>query len=374
MAACVADVALRIGFDASAMLLNSAGEARYAESLMAALERRADLDLVVLAPGHRRATGGIRRVALQAAVQGIWYPAVVPWRVRRSGVQVLHHPRHLVPPEIGLRVPAVTTVHDVIALRAPQYFSRVILANYRLLTPGAVRRSQRVLTGSHYSKGEIVELLDVPPERVVVTPYGVDPRFRPQPPDPELLAARYGIDRPYVLCVGTLEPRKNLLGAVSAFARVAAGRDDHLLVITGGRGWGPDGLEQEIERIRVPVLRLGRVPDEDLVALLGGASCFLYPSFAEGFGFPPLEAMACGAPVVASDGGSLPEVVGDGGILVDPHDTEAIAAAVTSLLDSPERRAELGARALARASLYTWARCASETADVYRNVVEEFAF
>jgi glycosyltransferase involved in cell wall biosynthesis len=356
---------LQVGYDTTAAVLNRAGEARYAIDLLRALRRRDDVALRLLEPAHRRPHTGLQRIALQAAVQGLHQPFRLPLQAR--GMDVVHLTRPLVAPTPALRAPTVVTVHDVLTLRAPQYFSAVIRANFRLLAPHTIRHAAAVLTGSEYSRHEIVELVGAAPERVRVVPLGLDPRFRPAPLDRGELAARFGIDRPYVLCVGTLEPRKNLLGALRAFAALGDDAAGHQLVVAGG-GWMNDEFARALRDVRDRVVVTGYVGDDGLVGLLGACACFVYPSFLEGFGLPPLEAMACGAPVVSSTGGSLPEVCGDAALLVDPADVDAIAGAVQRVLTEPDLAAGLRERGLRRSAEFTWDRCAEGTVAAYRAV------
>lgn len=353
---------MRVGFDAAALVLNRAGEYRYASALRGALRDRDDVELHELWPGRRVPRSLAARIALQAAVQGVWYPVAVPRAARRAGLDVLHHPRYAVSPEPGLRVPVIVTMHDVLVLSAPELFSAPIRANFRALAGPLARRAAIVLTGSQASARDIAEHLRVPAERIVVTPYGVEPRFRPAPA-PQALLARLGIDRPYVACVGTLEPRKNLVTALRAFARLGP---DVALVVVGGRGWRNEAFEEELRAVRGKVALTGFLSDSELVGVLAGARCFLYPSLHEGYGFPPLEAMACGTPVVTSATSSLPEVVGDAGLLVDPRDVEAVAAAVARVLGDDALHDALREAGLRRAASYTWERCAAETVRAYR--------
>jgi alpha-1,3-rhamnosyl/mannosyltransferase len=357
---------MRVGFDAAALVLNRAGERRYAGALRAALHARDDVELHELWPGRRVPRTPAARIALQAAVQGLWYPFAVPRAARRAGVDLVHHPRYAVPPEPGLRAPVVVTMHDVLVLAAPELFSAPIRANFRGLAGPLARRAEIVLTGSQASARDIAQHLRVAPERIHVTPYGVEPRFRPAPAGPAL-RARLGIDRPYVACVGTLEPRKNLVTALRAFARVSERLGDEVaLVVVGGRGWRNEAFEEELRSVRGKVVLTGFLSDEDLVGVIAGARCFLYPSLHEGFGFPPLEAMACGTPVVTSATSSLPEVVGDAGLLVDPRDVEAVAAAVERVFADDALHDALRAYGLDRAASYTWERCAAGTVAAYR--------
>ena len=363
---------LRIGYDTTAATLTRAGEARYVRDLLAELRRVEDLDVRVLSPTRRAPRQGIQRIALQAAIQGLYQPWVLPERARAEGVDVLHLTRPLHAPMPRLSAPTVVTVHDVLTLRAPEYFSKVIRANFSALGPRTIRAAPAVLTVSEYCRGEIVELVGVDPGRVHVVPEGVHARFRPVP-RPDHLAERFGIDRPYVLCVGTMEIRKNLPAALRAFAALGSERSEFQLVVTGGPGWMNAEFGSVLEQVRDDIVVTGYVSDDDLVALLSSAACFLYPSFLEGFGLPPLEAMACGAPVVSSHGGSLAEVCGDAALLVDPHDEDALADALRRVLSDAQLAADLRRRGLARAGEFSWRRCALGTARVYREVAESEA-
>ena len=353
---------LRVGFDAAALVLNRAGEYRYASALPTGAARARDVELHELWPG-RRVPGppaGADRAAGRRA--GRLVPFAIPRR-RAARLDVLHHPRYAVSPEPGLGMPVVVTMHDVLVLSAPELFSAPIRANFRALAGPLARRAAVVLTGSQASARDIAEHLRVPggaDRRDAVRRRGALPARAGR--DPELLA-RLGIDGPYVACVGTLEPRKNLVTALRAFARHRRGRDARgrrraRLAQRGVRG-GARG-------VRGRVVLTGFLSDEDLVGVLAGARCFLYPSLHEGYGFPPLEAMACGTPVVTSATSSLPEVVGDAGLLVDPGDAEAVAGAVERLLrdDAPARVA--APEGAGRASSYTWERCAAATVAAYR--------
>jgi glycosyltransferase involved in cell wall biosynthesis len=310
-----------------------------------------------------------QRLVYQGLTEGVYLPLVLPWQARRAGVDLVHHPRPLVPREFGLATPSVVTVHDVLSLSMPQYFSALIARRFGALARGAAGRASLVITGSEYTRGEIVEHLGVPPERIRVTRYGIEPRFQPRPPDPDWLAQRFGIDRPYVLCVGTLEPRKNLQGVLEAFDRLHGFGGDLALVVVGGKGWKTAAIDEALSRSTTHLVMTGYVSDDELVRLYSAAACFVFPSFAEGFGFPVLEAMACGTPVVTSDRTSLPEVAGDAALLVDPSSAEALAAAIAGVVQSPERSADLRARGLERSRAFSWDACADDAVSVYREAL-----
>jgi alpha-1,3-rhamnosyl/mannosyltransferase len=210
-------------------------------------------------------------------------------------------------------------------------------------------------------------VLEVDPGRIDVTPYAPDPAFTPGPADPRALS-RMGVAGPYVLTVGTLQPRKNLESALEAFERLTAAGGRQRLVVVGARGWRDQQLAQRLRRspARARIRALGRIPDADLVELYRGADCLLYCSRGEGFGFPTLEAMACGTPVVCSSTTSLAEVAGNAAVLADPDDVDDIERALREVLGSPDRRAELSRRGRKRAAMFAWDRCAELTLAAYR--------
>jgi glycosyltransferase involved in cell wall biosynthesis len=216
-------------------------------------------------------------------------------------------------------------------------------------------------------------LLDVRPEKVTTVQLAADPAFCPLPvPEVEGVLAHYKLESGYLLFVGTLEPRKNLVGLLSAYRLlVDRGETEVPLVVVGGRGWLYEDIFAQVQELELSdrVRFLHNVPDADLPALYNGAVLLAAPSFYEGFGLPSLEAMACGTPVVVSDRGSLPEVVGEAGVQVNPDDPEAIAAGLSKVLSDPDRRRRLAEAGLARAARFSWERAARETLEVYRRVL-----
>ena len=345
-------------------LMGGAGTGRYPSALRRALTMRDDIELVPLAPTRRRAHADAQRVAHGLLREGLYYPAALAAQARRADVDLVHCPSPLA--AHALRRPLVMTVHDVLPLSHPELFPRVTVLHQRAFLRRAAGRAVRIITGAEQARAEIVDVLGADPARVSVTPYGVDRRFRPEPPGDAWLRSRFGIDRPYVLAVGTLEPRKNLVSALRAVATL--GRDV-ALVIAGGQGWRNEDFERELPRAPMPVVLTGRVSDEELVSLYSAARCLVFPSLYEGYGLPPLEAMACGCPVVSTDRSTLPEVVGDAGLLVDPLDVEQIAEAIRSILDGDMIAAELRRRSLKRAGELTWERTAALTVDVYEEAL-----
>ena len=320
---------MRVGFDTSPLVQTQAGTARHVRGLLRALAGRADLDLVALTYGG---TGRVSTVLRDA----LWYPVGIGRGSERF--DVLHCTTLRGP--YRSRAPVVLTVHDLAVLRHPEAFRPWHRLTARAALAGA-RKAAAVVTVSEFTKGEVVELLGVAPERVHVVPNGVEPLFAPAGP---------AADGDYVLAVGTLEPRKNLARVVDA-AKLGGVE----LRVVGARGWG--GVD-------VPGW-VGRVPDEELARLYRGARCVVYASLYEGFGLPVLEAMAGGTPVVTSAGGATEELAGDAAVLVDPTDVEAIAAGIA---EAERRREELVPLGLARASAFTWQRAADTLEALWREL------
>ena len=352
-----------VAFDFTHALINHTGVGRYPKELLPRLRALDGLEVVPLAaPGAGRSRTTPQRLMEIARRDFAYYPSGLGRRAGRHGAQIIHCPAP--GPAFVSGTPLVMTVHDLLWIRLPQFFTLPTKAYHRLSLP-AVRRAARVLTNSHYTRGEVIELLGLPEERVVVTPFGVDPRFAPRDVDRAALRERFDITGRYVLAVATREPRKNQGALLRAFERLAPRVDDVALVLVGGRGWRSAELERTIAAVGDRVRVTGFVSDDELVELYAGATCFAFPSFAEGFGLPVLEAMASGVPVVTSDRTALPEVAGDAALLVNPDDDRELEDAIEQVLTTPELAADLTRRGLARSAGFTWQACALATRAAY---------
>jgi len=355
---------VRVGLELTGLQLDAAGSARAIVALREELRRRDDVTLVELGqpPAHTRA--GRQRLVRGLARELTWLPARLPLRARAARLDLLHCPVPLAPVRAGL--PLVVTVYDAMPLRHPEWFPRANVAQVRLVATRALRRAAAVVCASEHARRDIADAFGLDPARIHVAPLGVDPRFSPGPTAPGL-PERFGITSPYVLCVATLQPRKNLRGALAAFERLVADGAPHQLAIVGARGWrdAPELRALRESPVAHRVVAPGRVSDDDLVGLMRGAAAAAVPSLYEGFGLPALEAMACGAPVVCSDRTALPELVGDAAELADPEDVEALTAALARALE-PGRAAELRVAGPHRAAEFTWARHAERVVGAYR--------
>jgi glycosyltransferase involved in cell wall biosynthesis len=265
----------------------------------------------------------------------------------------------------------VVTVHDLSFLLVPDCAEEGLRAHLERVVPPSVRQADFVTADSENTRNELTTLLDVNPGRVEVVYGGVDERFRPMTDEVALEQARlkYGLFFPFILYVGTIEPRKNLGRLLRAYTQARQRRRaHHRLVVAGGLGWLYEDVLREIDELAAEqeVVFLGRVPDDDLPLLYSLCDLFVFPSLYEGFGFPPLEAMACGKAVVCSNTSSLPEVIGDAGVMVSPYDVDGLADAIVALLQDPDRRAELGRRGIERAREFTWDKSARRLLEIYR--------
>jgi len=291
--------------------------------------------------------------------------------VARLGLDLLHSV-DFIPPAFGYRR-SVVTVHDLNFLHYPHFLTAESHRYYNRQIEWAVRQADHILADSHATGSDLVSLLDVPPEKVTVVHLAADSAFRPlAEAQVARIVAQYGLEPGYLLCVGTLEPRKNLPGLLQAYRLLLdAGATTAPLVLVGGKGWLYDEVFERVEGLCLNELVrfLHDVPDTDLPGLYNGADVLVTPSFYEGFGLPPLEAMACGTPVVVADRASLPEVVGEAGLLVDPDDPDYIAQALARVLTDAGLQARMRELGLAQAARFTWERTARATLAVYREVV-----
>lgn len=301
-------------------------------------------------------------------VRVLWEQAVQPRVLRRIGADLVHCPVFVGP--VLSPCPSVITIHDLSFLRYPRFFHPTNRLYLSLMTKVSARRARRVIAVSRFTASESVALLGLAPERVEVVYHGVEPVFRPLPRAMvEHFRHRQGLPEQFVLFVGTLEPRKNLVRLVEAIAQL--GRDAVPLVLVGGAGWLYRELYSRIKALELErlVRWVGYVDRAELPLWYNSATVFAYPSLYEGFGLPVLEAQACGVPVVTSDCSSLPEAGGDAALLINPWDVQALADSIARLLRDVPLREELREKGLARAQSFNWPRTAHQTTHVYRQAL-----
>jgi glycosyltransferase involved in cell wall biosynthesis len=384
---------MRIGVDYTAAARQRAGIGRYARELIAALLALESAHQYVIfaaiggldAGNWELETGRLRASSIQHPASSIgdqepkiqfrtlplsdewlarlWHRLCLPVPVEAvtGPLDVFYSPDFVLPPT-RRTTGTLLTVHDLSFLHCPEAFVPALRRYLERVVPRSVARADLVLADSAHTRSDIVLLLGVPPDKVRVLYSGVHPRFRPEPEpqERERLRARYGIGgRPYVLSVGTLQPRKNYVRLIRAFSQLT-NHSSLQLLIAGGRGWLYQDIFAEAEKHGDRVRILGFVDEADLPALYRNAALFAFPSLYEGFGLPVLEAMACGVPVVCSNASSLPEVAGDAALLVSPLDTDGLAGAMARVLGDADLRRELIARGLAQAARFTWEQAARQ--------------
>ncbi len=369
---------MKIGINAFGVGTGGGGIETYVSNVIRALaevDHSGDYTLFLQPPLPRAPVPGaerMRRMVVRTHYGPIRVPFASALALARSRVD-LFHVQNVAPLLCPTRI--VITLHDIAYERYPRFLPADMVSTLRRRVPPTLRRAAAIITDSEASKREIVAYYRVPPDNVTVALLAADPVFRPLGDEARLAGVRerHAFGEHYILFVGDpLQGRKNVKTLVEAYVRLRrAGAIAHRLVLTGSRETLGSDIFAAVRAARREddLVFTGRVSDEELVALYNGADLFVYPSFYEGFGLPPLEAMACGTPVVTSNVSSLPEVVGDTALTVDPFDVEALAAAIARVLHDHELRARLSAQGLARAASFSWEATARTILRVYHQTL-----
>lgn len=367
---------MRIALDARLLHYQKAGISQYILRLLEGLNGLAiDEDLIILRSRKQKDADlpdtRFGSVPLWTPPHNRFEQFGLRAELSRLHLDLLHSPDFI--PLFHRHFRSVITVHDLAFLLYPHLLTRES-AHYYGQIDQAVRSADRIIAVSETTKKDVTRLLGAPEERVTVIPEAINPIYRllDDTDHVESIRQRYRLPEQYAIFVGTIEPRKNLTSLMRAIRLL---KDQHhtelVLAVVGQWGWLYDDVLRAHEELKLQELVrfLGRVPDDDLVALYNGASVLAYPSHYEGFGLPPLEAMACGTPVVVSDTSALPEVVGDAGLLVTPDDDEELSVALLRILSDPELRDALIRRGLQRVAGFTVAGMAEKTLALYRSVL-----
>ena len=377
----------RIGLNAHLLNLSgnyrSAGINWYIYNLLKNLTPISDLDYTVFL-SDRRAREHFDSISLSQSrlpthrpiVRIAWEQFVQPFVLHRERIDLLHALAFAGP--LAISIPWVVTVYDLSFIRYPQSFNAANRIYLRWAIRNSLRRANRVIAISESTRRDLYATFGTSLEKTAVVYCGADPAFAPSQDRQAIAAlrARRGLPDKMILHVGTIEPRKNIARLIRAFARAKrAAQLPHRLVLIGARGWKYAEVDAVIEQeqLKDDVIFAGYVAQDELPLWYRAADLFVYPSLYEGFGLPPLEAMASGTPVVCSNAASLPEVVGDAAIRVSPENEAALADAIVRALTDGTLREQMIARGLAQAAKFSWARAARETTDVYRSVLAEGA-
>lgn len=376
---------LRVGINGSALLSPLTGIGQYTKNLAEALINSGELDLwLFYLYGWDRGvrTGPVQNINVIKALVKKFVPrpyqltrALQQFRFSRGArklrIQLYHEPNFLSHRFSG---PTVITAHDLSWIRFPETHPSERVKVMNELFPSSIARASHVITDAEFVRHEIINEFGVSPERITSVPLGARSIFRPRKREDcaALLDEHRLPHRSFILCVGTLEPRKNLEFVIHTYAKMPPRfRERHPLVLVGMKGWLTSRLESTMRSmVDVGQVRpLGFTSDTDLAALYASAMVLVYPSLYEGFGLPPLEAMACGTPVIVSNRASLPEVVGDAGEMVEPTDTARLKELLLRLAEDADYWNARATRCLQRATEYSWDRCARETLAIYRRVL-----
>ena len=373
---------MRIGIDAHSVGTKLAGNESYAVNLIEALAQIDSANdytiYVTTKEAHSRFHNRWSNFKVRSTLPHtplIRIPLTLSAELRKNPVDVLHV-QFTAPPFCPC--PVVVSIHDLSFEHLPETFKRRSRMQLRLTVRHSARRANRILSISEHGRRDLIETYGISADRIEVTPLAAADHFRPVTDKSELQRVRhiYEIHGEYILAVGSIQPRKNLARLIKAYASLRGnGSADKLpkLVLVGKCAWLYDETLRTLDQtgMKDAVVLTGYVPEADLPALYSSALCFVYPSYFEGFGLPPLEAMKCGAPVIVGNRTSLPEVVGDAALQVDPFDVDAIAAGIRRLLNDSSLRTELIRKGLERASVFSWRETARKTLKVYERVARE---
>jgi len=367
---------LRVALDARPLTTSRAGVATYCRGLLYGFGRLPGDEIPLLAL-YAKETAPESLWSFEGSWRAmparLWLPLAVPRALLAGHIDVFHGTNHMAPP--WSPVPTVITVHDLSALTMGglhTWRNRLLTVPQMLLS---LRRATRLIADSQATASDLMRLPGIDQRRIRVIYLAATPGLTPATPEHvRALSHRLDLPETFFLFLGALEPRKNVVTLVRALAELyAAGDHRAKLVIAGAEGWRNDEVFAEVKKLGLEqdIRFIGYIPAEDLPALYGAATAFVYPSLFEGFGLPPLEAMACGTPVICSNTSSLPEVVGDAAITVDPLATSDLAAALRAVLNDADLCARLRHASLQRAALFSWERTARETLEVYREAAGE---
>jgi glycosyltransferase involved in cell wall biosynthesis len=377
----------RIGFDITAAMSQGAGIGRYTRELIRSLvkhDSRYEYRLITARTAAKISNDdpilGAENATLRTLwlndrwLYRLWHRFHVPLRAEwlTGKIDLYHSPDYVLPP-LSNALPAVLTVHDLSFIHYPEAFTQSLLRFLNNAVPRSISRATHVLADSASTKEDLQRVWNIPEAKISVVYSGVSPHFHPVTGKNILrdTLQKYNLgEKPYVLSVGTLQPRKNYEMLIRAF-RLVSEKVSHNLVIVGGKGWMYEQIQDEIKQQNLSnrVRLLGYADDSDLPALYSGAALFVFPSLYEGFGLPLLEAMACGVPVISSDASSLPEVTGKASIMLSPDDQAGWSGEMIDILEDPDRRTKMVAAGFLQARHFSWKESARTVTEIYHKLL-----
>jgi glycosyltransferase involved in cell wall biosynthesis len=371
---------MRIGVDAHAVERDGSGNCTYIRNLLKALCKIDNQNEYVLYVTDIRHPfyqdflpfEHVKIKPIPVKNPFIRIPFCLAWETLKDSLDILHV-QYIAPPLHRGKLVAI--IHDLGFLYYPEFFSKFEVFRSKILIRSTAKRSDKIITGSDFSKNDIVQSYGINPHKIEVVPLGVSPAFKPESDATKIqkISEKYRIQKPYILCVGRLNPRKNLTTLVEAFAILKREKSiPHKLIITGKEDFGTQKIIRSIKKTDYfrDVLFTGYVDDQDLNSLYNGADVFLYLSLFEGIGLPVLEAMSCGVPVIVSNSSSLIEIAGGAGVLVNPLDPREIGNAIFRIISNQDLRKEYAARGISRVKKYSWLSTAQQTLTVYKSIIQ----
>lgn len=368
---------MRIGIEATPYYRNVAGSGIFVRNIVRSLQRakREEVSFILFSSKRENDIAMEQKKNLPARfLKGMLdilrMQVLLPLESKKQGIHVLFCPAYLSP--LFPTCPVVVAMHDMSFRRYPWTLDRLYLFYLQILLPLSARKAKLLVTISEFSKREMTQCLKIPPEKIRVVPLACGEHFLVVEEEGQISAFRkkHNLLRPFILFVGTLEPRKNILRLLEAF-RILKEEDrafDYQLVLCGPKGWSYRDIFRKVRKFRLEkeIIYLGYLPDEELPLLYNAARGLIYPSLYEGFGLPVFEAMACGCPVVTSNTSALPETAGDAALLVDPEDTRAIARAIIRITGDEKLRYEMIQKGLERVRAFSWEKTALGIFEVLR--------
>jgi glycosyltransferase involved in cell wall biosynthesis len=374
---------MRVGIDGYPLSEARAGIGHYTLELalaLALLSPSDDFELVSPAPFNQASINEIEQAGLPnlhtvnpraSSIRGHWWSIGLPLHLRRARFDLFHGTNFDVP--FWKRGRSVVTIHDLSALLHPEKHRSRLVRRARVRMPLVVRIADAIVTPTESVKRDVCNHLGVKPEKVFATPLAARRIFKPlTPEETRSVRERLNVEDDFLLFVGTLEPRKNLITLLKAFTQLAPSHPHLQLVIAGGEGWLMDEMRAYIDQspIRERLCFTGYLSDKDLRALYSSCVAMVYPSIYEGFGLPPLEAMACGAAVIAGRIPALEETLGPAAVLVESLDVDALARSIRQVIEDEDHRQALQTKGLERAQMFSWAKTAGLTLDLYRQLLK----
>ncbi len=355
---------MKIGIDVQSTSGKSTGIGFYTKNLITYLEKTNEVSFVKV-KSVKEDLNTLERMK--------WENIDLFAEVKREGIDLLHIPG-FAGPMFNAETKKVTTVHDLIGMVYPENLGFASRFYWQKWLPACVKKSDHIIADSMNTKRDIVRFLGIPEDKIRVILIAVDPRFKPIDDVEELkrVTDKYDLPDHFILNVGTIEPRKNIRGLLEAFARYVDEYNGKMeLVLVGKKDWGYKQVEGKLKDLGIDkrVFFTDYVEDKDLAVFYNLAKVFVYPSFYEGFGLPVLEALSSGCSVIASDRSSIPEIVGDAGILVRPDDINGLSGHLSNFDKSDHLAEDLSCKALERAKMFSWEKTAEETLEVYRRVL-----